>query len=80
MNFDYSKLKGKIRESFDTQESFAKALGISRTSLSFKLNNHVDFTQTEIKKSCELLGVKKQEISDYFFSSKVQKNELKNVS
>ncbi|WP_415287168.1 DUF739 family protein [Clostridium perfringens] len=67
MNFDYSKLKGKIKENFDTQDNFSKALGISRTSLSFRLNNHIDFTQSEIVKSCELLGLKNQEIVDYFF-------------
>lgn len=80
MGFDYRKLKGKIKEKFDTQDNFAKALGISRTSLSFKLNNRVDFTQSEMTKSYELLDVKRQEIAEYFFNLKVQKSELKSVS
>ena len=37
--YDYSKLKGKIRETFEKQSEFATALGISDASLSNKLNN-----------------------------------------
>ena len=32
--FDYSKLKGKIKEVFGTQSAFAKAMGLSGVSLS----------------------------------------------
>ena len=39
MAFDFSKLRGKIKEVFGTQEKFAKAMGMSSVSLSAKLNN-----------------------------------------
>ena len=43
MEFDYCKLRGKIREKFESDNNFAKALSISRVSLSQRLNNKSDF-------------------------------------
>ncbi len=72
MAFDYSKLKGKIKEVFGTQKAFAKAMNISGVSLSAKLNNTVAFTQSEINKACELLGIPIEFIPVYFFTEKVK--------
>ena len=38
MEFNYSKLKGRIKEKYGTQENFAKAIGKTRTTTSFKIN------------------------------------------
>ena len=76
MGFDYSKLRGKIREVFKTQSAFAKAMGMSNTSLSAKLNNNVEFSQKEIDKASDLLKIKKEEIPVYFFTPKVEETEL----
>lgn len=70
--FEYKKLRGKIREVFGTQEKFARAMGISTVSLSAKLNNTVPFTQPEINKACELLGIALEFIPIYFFTEKVK--------
>lgn len=67
MSFNYKKLRGKIRERFKTQENFAKELGISSVTLSAKLNNRVEFTRLEIDKSCEILGIPKTAILEFFF-------------
>ena len=75
MCFDYSKLLGKIKEVYGTQEKFAKALNLGRVSLSHRLNNKLDFSQTEMKLSAKLLGFKENEIPIYFFNRKVQKRE-----
>ena len=75
--FDYKKLRGKIREVFGTQENFANALGISKVSLSLKLNNTRDFTQGEISKAAALLEIKPSDVPAYFFAQKVQKFEQK---
>ena len=72
MAFDYSKLRGKIKEVFKTQEAFAKAMGISTVSLSAKLNNTAAFTQPEINKACELLNIPVEYIAVYFFNAKVK--------
>lgn len=79
MQFDYSRLRGKIREVFGTEANFAKALGMGRVSLSQRLNNTLEFSATEIRKSCSLLGISSAEIPAYFFAEKVQKHEQKKV-
>lgn len=72
MKFDYSKLKGKIREVCSTQENFAKALSRTDTTINNKLNNKTYFTQDEISKAVEVLGIASNEIYDYFFNQKVE--------
>ena len=56
--WDYSKLRGKIREVCGTQDAFASELGIGRVSLSQRLNNQLEFSQDEIFKCCDILGSK----------------------
>lgn len=69
--FDYSKLRGKIRE-FGTQEAFANAIGISTVTLSERLNNKSQFTQNEINKTVDILKIEPEEIPIYFFTPKVK--------
>lgn len=75
MAFDYSKLRGKIKEVYNTQANFARAIGMGRCSLSQRLNNILDFTGSEMERSAKLLGLSKDEIPIYFFSPEVQKGE-----
>ena len=72
MEFDYSKLLGKIREVFGTQTAFATAIGISYQSMSDKLNNQSEFTSSEIFKSVKALKIPIRKIPLYFFTLKVQ--------
>lgn len=76
MLFDYSKLRGRIREVFSTQEAFSDAMEMSTTSISAKLNNKVEWSQKEIDKASEVLHIPKEEIPQYFFTAKVQHIEL----
>lgn len=75
MKFDYSKLKGKIKEVYGTQNEFAKAVGLSFVSISKKLNNVRQFKQSDIDKISEVLKIPKEEIPVYFFTLEVHKNE-----
>lgn len=68
MAYDYSKLRGKIREVFGTQEEFARAMGMSPVTLSKRLNNQVDWSREEMDRACELLGVPLEEVPLYFFT------------
>lgn len=70
--YNLNKLKGRIVEKFGTQGKFAKAMGMSERTISLKLDNQVDWKQSEIVKACELLEIPKEEIVDYFFTLKVQ--------
>lgn len=77
MEFEYSDLVRLIKFKFDTQERFAKELEIGRVSLSKRLNNKLEFTQKEIEKASDLLGISREAIPQYFFKEKVQKQEQK---
>lgn len=74
MAWDYSKLRGKIREVCGTQDAFADKIGIGRVSLSQRLNNVLEFSQDEMFKSCEVLNIDKSEIPVYFFCPKSLEN------
>lgn len=69
--YDYSKLLGKIKEKYGTQKEFAKALGVGNTSLSQRLNNHLEWTQDEMKKTMILFNEPLNKINEYFFKKKV---------
>lgn len=70
MIFDYSKLRGKIREVCGSEKNFATCLGISQQSVSSKLNNKSSWNADEIVKTFDLLGLKSSEIPEYFFAEK----------
>ncbi len=75
MNYNYRKLKGRIKEQFETQENFARAMGMSSAALSARLNNVNDFSQSEIDHACQLLKIPDERIRPYFFyqnSSEIQ--------
>lgn len=72
MSFEYDKLRGKIKEVFNTQEKFAESMNMATTSLSFRLNNQLQWTQREMKKACQLLNIPEEEVAIYFFREKVQ--------
>lgn len=71
MQFNYNKLRGRIKELFDTQDSFADSLGIGRVSLSQRLNGKIEFSQSEIMDSCRILKLNPEDIPIYFFTKEV---------
>lgn len=70
--YDYNKLKGKIKEVFETQDKFAEALGRSSATINERLNNKKQFTQDEINDAILLLNIQAEEIKQYFFNQKVE--------
>ena len=71
--FEYKMLKLKIKEVFDTQEAFAKAMDMSYTILNQRLNNAIEWKTPEIVKACELLNIPLRDAHLYFFVLKVEK-------
>lgn len=69
--FNYAKLRGRIREKFTTEANFALAMGMAKTTMSAKLNQTNDFSQSEIAKAIKLLDLDVNEVTDYFFSRAV---------
>lgn len=67
MNFNYEKLRGRIREKMRSDTVFAKRLGISKTSLSLRLNNQIHFSQRDIYRSMRILQISPEKLGVYFF-------------
>lgn len=63
-----NKLKAKIIEHDFTIMSLAKELGISKTSLSQKINNKVRFSQSNIKDITRLLNLNGSDLIDIFLN------------
>ena len=74
MQFDFSKLLGRIKEFGYTQESLAEEIGISKVTMSLKLNNKAFFTQPEIEKIRKALLIPRDEVGVYFFYPKSSGN------
>lgn len=70
-NFNYSALEGKIKQYYDTQDNFAKAIPMGRSTLNQKLQGKVDFTSKNIYTIAKLLNIPKEDIGKYFFTLKV---------
>lgn len=71
----YAKLRGKIKELYGLQESFATAMGMDASTLSAKLNNKNPWKREEIEKACGLLGIDIEDVYIYFFTQKVEKTQ-----
>lgn len=72
MEFDYSKLKGRIIEKFGSQNGFADALGVAFTVVSAKLTGLRAITKNDIIGWSNLLEIPVEEIGVYFFKLKVK--------
>lgn len=67
MNRDYYDLRQRIRGKYARIGDFAKALGVSRGTLSLKLMGKSEWSRAEIEKAAELLDLTPDEIMRYFF-------------
>ena len=67
--YDYSKLKGRIVEVCGTHSKFADQMGITKASLSNKLNEKNYFKQDEIRKAMDILKIENP--APYFFEKKL---------
>lgn len=70
----YSKLRGRIREKFGTQASFAPEMSMSEATLSSKLTGRTEWTRDEIERACRLLAIPLEEAHLYFFYASVCEN------
>lgn len=76
MAFDYSKLRGRIIEIFGSQGAFAVAMDWSERTTSLKMSGKRAWKQPEICKAIKLLQLSEKDIQEFFFTIKVQNNEL----
>ncbi len=80
IEYDFDKVRGRIREKLGSESRFAELIGVSSASLSAKFNNKTDFTASEITKACEkdVLDIPINEIGINFFNRKLELNSRKN--
>lgn len=77
--YDYSLLRGRIRELFGNEKTFANKLRESELSMSVgtfssRINGQTYFKQPEIQFICKLLRIPLENIIIYFFTPKYEFN------
>lgn len=72
MEFDHSKLLGRIKEKIGSQAALADRLGWSASKLSDKLNNKRPFTDEDVYllSSADCLDIDPEDTVAYFFTPK----------
>lgn len=72
MEFDHSKLLGRITEKFGNQAALATFVGWSPSALSHRINNKIHFDTDEITMLCapDCLDIVPEDIILYFFTPK----------
>ena len=75
MEFDYSKLLGRIREYGYTQKTLAIAVKMSVSQLNQCLKSKANFKSKKILAICKVLDIPISEIGPYFYALKTRKTE-----
>ena len=70
VQFDYSRLRGRIVERYGTLRAFVNELPIGSVAFTQKMKGRVAFKNDEIITMAEKLDIGKNEIPDYFFCLK----------
>lgn len=68
--FDYSKLRGRIKELGFSESEIAKKINISKATISSRFNGNSEFSSKETDCLINLLQINDNEIKDYFFCKK----------
>lgn len=71
VEFDYSKLRGRIVEKCGTLEAFSNEVNISLTALSKKLNNKMEITRDNIISWSEVLDIPQEDFGVFYFVKKL---------
>ncbi len=79
IQLDYSKLRGRIKEKIGTEGEFARQLGRSHNYLTKVFQGKTFFSQADVLKAAQVLGIEKEDIGLYFFSSEFTKAEPQTV-
>lgn len=67
IKYNYNLLTDRIKNKFKNISSFGRSLGISEKELLLKLENKIEFEQSEIVKTCDILEIEEKDIKIYFF-------------
>ncbi len=70
----YFYLRLLIASKYRTEKAFATALGKSPAFVYKFLNGGENFTAADIQRSISLLEIRQEEVGDYFFPDKYERN------
>lgn len=73
--YDYSLLRGRIRQICKTEQNFAKLLGRTQNFLSKVFHGTTYFDSKDIFRAVEILDIDISEIGSYFYALKVCESE-----
>ena len=68
VNYNFQRLKGRIKEYYGTQNNFAKELGVTKQCLSRKLKNKSKFGYDEVTFMIDKLHIRPDEVQAIFFT------------
>lgn len=71
MEFDYSKLRGRIVEKFGSIEAFSNNTKITNVSVSKKLNNKIPISRADMIEWSELLEIPLEEYGLFYCTKKL---------
>lgn len=71
VEFDYSKLRGRIVEKYGTLGAFAQVAGITEVALSRKMNNKMSITRDDMIRWSELLDISLDDYGVFYFVRKL---------
>jgi len=71
LEFDYSRLLGRIYEKFGSKKSFCEAVGKSKAWIITHLDGTVAWKAEDIVLTCRVLEIPLEEAHSYFFREKV---------
>jgi hypothetical protein len=77
MEYDYSVLRGRIKEKFGSESALASTIGMNRSTFSQKINNQSEFSQQDMIQIMSALEADTGLIGLYFFTPKSYENETK---
>lgn len=77
--YDYSKLRGRIKEKLGTEREFALRIGRTANYVSKVFQNGTYLAQNDIANGADVLDIPVDEIGVYFFTPEVHKNGTKNI-
>lgn len=72
--YDYRKLRGKIREVVGTEYEYAKKIGRTQNYLTSVFNGRSYFSQKDITVGADVLSISESDIGCYFFAKQVHEN------
>lgn len=73
MCFKYRRLMGAIKEKYGTQDAFAEAIGMGRSSLNLRLNGKIEWSKEEMANTMDALGLPVVLIPFYFLKKRFRK-------